>query len=180
MGLKGKFLGNRSGAAIFGSKNKPEWKPIYASAQFDINSLQAGEYYDLDLEDNRLVRATKLAPMGGSNFQAPVGPSESSYQNPQHVSNVVPMAAPRETVPINGLMASATGIAKSLIENGEPYEFAATMALHWARLWGPAPAGVGTIPTVGQSSSSVASAQPQPQPIVAATQNADPNDDISF
>ena len=105
-GLKGKFIRRDGTYAIFGSRNKPEWKGIEISGRCDPN-LESGEYYELEMEGRTLVGWRKLAPMtGGGSYSAP----QQSHTAPSQ------SAAPGE-VPMGSLMASATGFAKSAMES---------------------------------------------------------------
>ena len=131
MGLKGKFVRREGTGVIFGSQKRPEWKPIDLSGQIDPAGLIPGEYYDLELSENRLVGYTKLAARtggggGGGSYSAPSRPSASS--NPQEI----PMAS---------LMASATGFAKSAMEAGicKTWVDAAQAGMAWAERWGEPP-----------------------------------------
>ena len=48
-------------------------------------------------------------------------------------------ASPTPQIPLNGLMASATGVVKSCIEKGMTPEDSARAGLAWARLWSDLP-----------------------------------------
>jgi len=133
-GLKGKFIRRDGTYAIFGSRNKPEWKGIEISGRCDPN-LEPGQYYELEMEGRALVGWRKLEPMsgggGGGSYSAP----SQSYSAPAQ------SAAPGE-VPLGSLMASATGFAKSAMESGvcKTWTEAAEAGIAWATRWGTVPA----------------------------------------
>lgn len=132
--LKGKFIRRDGTYAIFGSRNKPEWKGIEVSGRCDPN-LESGEYYELEMEGRTLVGWRKLAPMtgGGGGGTTTAGYVEKHYPSQS--------AAPGE-VPMGSLMASATGFAKSAMESGvcKTWVEAAEAGMAWAQRWGTPPA----------------------------------------
>ena len=116
MRLKGKLVRKEGTYLIFGSRNKPEWRPIEITGHIDPTVLQIGSYYEIDVEDNRLIAATRLDP--------------GSQQSPASQ----PSAGP-EVVRMESLMASATGVVKSLLEQGKAPDEAFAAGLWWASLW---------------------------------------------
>ena len=128
MGLKGKFVRREGTGVIFGSQKRPEWKPIDLSGQIDPNGLIPGEYYELELSDNRLVGYTKLASRAPDSGGGGGGRSYGGGGNGGEVN-------------ASSLMASATGFAKSAMESGickTPAE-AAQAGIRWAKMWGEVP-----------------------------------------
>ena len=149
-GLKGKFIRRDGTYAIFGSRNKPEWKGIEISGRCDPN-LEAGEYYELEMEGRTLVGWTKLAPMTGGG---------GSYSAPQQSHSAPSQSAAPGDVPMGSLMASATGFAKSAMESGvcKTWEEAAQAGIAWATRWG-------TVPAPKAAPSSIPTPAPQQPPI---------------
>ena len=131
MPLIGKFVRHEGTGVIFASK-KGEWRPIDLTGQFDANVLAPGDYYELELQDNRLFNAKKLPPRGGGGGGGP-GASHSSSGG----SYAAPARSDVTKIPRQSLMASATGFAKSAMDAGlcKTPSDAAQAGLSWARLW---------------------------------------------
>ena len=129
MGLKGKFIRREGTTAIFGSRAKPEWKPIEISGQVDPMGLESGAYYEIELESNRMISYQRLPPPDGGRSNAPAQGAHQGSSRPDVVSRA-------------SLMASATGFAKSAMEGGivKSVPEAIRAGLLWAGIWGDAPA----------------------------------------
>lgn len=132
MGLKGKFVRREGTLAIFGSRAKPEWRPIELSGHIDPSGLVEGSYYELETEGNRLTAYRKLD--GNARDHAPTDRSQMQTQarTPGGGNNASS----------GNLMASATGFAKSAMESGmvKTVPEAIRAGLAWGRLWGEVPA----------------------------------------
>lgn len=129
MPLRGKFLRREGTLAFFGTRSKPEWKPIEISGQIDPTQLEHGQFYELNLDENRLVGYHKLADRAPATYQPPQG---GAGQSSSH-------GAPAAKVPLQSLCASATGVVKSCLEKGMPVEDSMSAGLKWAALWGELP-----------------------------------------
>ena len=121
MNLKGQFV-RREGTGVVFSSRKGEWKPIDLSGNIDPSILVPGKYYELDLRDNRLMDARPLAERTGG------GGGYTGGGRPRQDPAVIPRAS---------LMASATGFAKSMLDNGRGVEDAIQGGIEWARRWDP-------------------------------------------
>ena len=127
MALKGKFIRREGTQAIFGSKNKPEWKPMDIAGSVYADGLTQGRYYEIAVEGNRLVGYKEL-------------PEKSDYRPENQGRAYASSGRPRQdpaVIPKSSLMASATGLTKSLVEHGVPVEEAMKRGIDWARMWDP-------------------------------------------
>ena len=134
MPLRGKFLRREGTLLYFGSKNKPEWRPMEAFGNYDYTQLIEGSYYELEVDGNRLTSFRKLPEPSG-------GPNRQPAPRPQGRGDVVSR---------DSLMASATGFAKSAMEGGlvKTWIEAMEAGLAWAGKWGPAPSMESSSPSV--------------------------------
>ena len=131
MALRGRFLRREGTLAYFGTKSKPEWKPIEISGAIDPSQMVEGQFYELNLENNRLIGYRKLVDRAPGTYSPPQhGSGQSSSDGAR--------AAP-DAVPLQSLCASATGFAKSCLESGKGVEESIEAAMRWADLWGEVP-----------------------------------------
>ena len=86
-----------------------------------VKRMDLNSYFQADIQEHRLDVSGSSAPAPTS---APASPSAAPQQ---------------QGVPLNGLMASATGVVKSCIEKGMEAPEAAKAGLAWAHLWGDIP-----------------------------------------
>lgn len=132
MALKGKFVRREGTSLIFGSRAKPEWRPIEISGHIDPMGLEQGSYYELETSGNSLTGYRKLD--GNARDHAPT-------DRAQMETGARTAGSPGNATSGN-LMASATGFAKSAMEGGlvKTVPEAIRAGLAWGRLWGQVPA----------------------------------------
>ena len=73
MNLKGKFVRREGTQVVFGSRNKPEWKPMDVAGSCDMTMLVPERYYELNVEENRLLAFRELPPPSSGGGGAPGG-----------------------------------------------------------------------------------------------------------
>jgi hypothetical protein len=175
-GMQGTYV-KRDASGLYFMSKKGIWKPMRFPAHIDVAALIPGNKYGIELNGRELNALHDLGPNpffeknlaehgGGAPMQsqAPTAPSPA----PQAPT---PM---QQAVPANGLMASATGVVKSLLES-QP-EMAADdafkHALKWAEMWGDLPTRANHFLNKDANAQKVAAA------VKAA--GLDPNDDVPF
>ena len=146
-GMQGTYV-KRDAAGLYFMSKKGIWKPMRFPAHIDVAALVPGNKYGIELDGRELNNLIDLGPNkffeqnlaehgGGAPMQQAANP-----QPAQPLSPAPQAPAPmQQAVPANGLMASATGVVKSLLES-QP-EMAADdafkHALRWAEMWGDLP-----------------------------------------
>ena len=173
-GMQGTYV-KRDAAGLYFMSKKGIWKPMRFPAHIDVAGLIPGNKYGIELNGRELNNLVDLGPnkffeqnLAEHGGGAPIQQQPVSQPAPQAPT---PM---QQAVPANGLMASATGVVKSLLESQREMaaDDAFKHALRWAEMWGDLPARANHFLNKDANQQKVAAA------VKAA--GLDPSDDVPF